>query len=104
MLGGLGQLFKNPGRLYIYPFLDFDTGHVLTVENFPVAPDLKHLYAHLRENRFIQDLSRYDADSLRIRSGDLLEKVRAGDPSWEKFVPPAIVEVIKKKCLFGLPG
>ena len=26
LLGGLGQLFKNPGRLYVYPHLDLDSG------------------------------------------------------------------------------
>ncbi len=35
LLGGLGQLFKNPARLYVYPHLDLPTGHKLTVENFP---------------------------------------------------------------------
>ena len=48
LLGGLGQLFKNPARLYVYPHLDLDSGHKLTVENFPVPPHLRHLYAHLR--------------------------------------------------------
>ena len=56
LLGGLGQLFKNPARLYVYPHLDLASGHKLTVENFPVPPHLKHLYAHLRENRFIQGI------------------------------------------------
>lgn len=101
MLGGLGQLFKNPGRLYLYPFLNFSTGEMLTAENYPLPPELKHLYAHFRENRFIQDIAHYNPDCLRIRSGDLLEKMRAGDSSWEQFVPPAIVEVIKRKKLFG---
>ena len=57
LLGGLGQLFKNPARLYVYPHLNLATGHKLTVENFPVPPHLKHLYAHLLENRFIQGIA-----------------------------------------------
>lgn len=101
MLGGLGQLFKNPGRLYIYPVLNFKTGQNLTAENFPIAPQFQHLYAHLRENGFIQDLPVFDSNFLRIRSADLLEKIKAGDASWEKSVPPQIVEVIKAKKLFG---
>jgi hypothetical protein len=101
LMGGLGQLFKNPARLYLYPIVDFKSGQKLTAENFPIAPQLKHLYAHLRENRFIQDITDFNPDCLRIRSGDVLEKIRAGDASWEKSVPPKIVEVIKKKRLFG---
>jgi len=30
-----------------------------------------------------------------------LNKIQAGDPAWEKLVPPPIVEVIKAKQLFG---
>jgi hypothetical protein len=37
LFGGLGQLFKNPERLYAYPSLNFDTSQIVTVENFPIA-------------------------------------------------------------------
>jgi len=101
LLGGLGQLFKNPARLYVYPGLDFQTGRIVTVENYRVAPHLRHLYAHLTENRFIQGLANVNTDLLRIRSRDVLDKIEAGDASWEELVPPAVAEVIKRKKLFG---
>jgi hypothetical protein len=101
MMGGLGQLFKNPARLYVYPLHNFKTGQLDTAANFPIKPELKHLYAHLCENRFIQDIPNYNAEHLRIRSGDLLEKIKSGDVTWENSVPPQIVEVIKTKKLFG---
>jgi hypothetical protein len=101
LLGGLGQLFKNPGRLYVCPHLDLATGRQLTVENFPVPPHLKHLYAHLLENRFIQSLRNFNSALLPIRSQDLLDKIQAGDASWEPLVPPPIVEIIKRDGLFG---
>jgi hypothetical protein len=101
LLGGLGQLFKNPARLYVYPSLNFATGQIVTVENFPVAQHLRHLYAHLTENRFIQGLANVNSNLLRIRSRDVLDKIEAGDVSWEKLVPPVIAEVIKREKLFG---
>jgi hypothetical protein len=101
LLGGLGQLFKNHARLYIYPALNLDTGHTTTVENFPIAAHLRHLYVHLRENRSIQGLEKFNANFLPIRSRDVLAKLQSGDTSWENLVPPAIVEVIKAKRLFG---
>jgi hypothetical protein len=101
LLGGLGQLFKNPGRLYVYPILNFQTGQALTAANFPVPPHLKNLYAHFLENRLVQDVQSSNPDFLRIRSRDVLEKIKAGDAAWEKLVPPPIVEVIKTKRLFG---
>jgi hypothetical protein len=101
LLGGLGQLFKNPGRLYVYPSLDFQTGQIVTVENYRVAPHLQHLYAYLTENRFIQGLANVNTDLLHIRSTDVLNKIEAGDASWERLVPPVIAEVIKREKLFG---
>ncbi len=101
MLGGFGQLFKNPARLYVYPHLDVPSGQLLTVENYPVAPHLKHLYAHLVENRFIQGIQNYNADLLPIRRREVLEQIEAGDRRWEQVVPPQIVEVIRRRGLFG---
>jgi hypothetical protein len=101
LLGGLGQLFKNPGRLYVYPHLDLATGHRLTVESFPIPPHLKHLYAYLRESRFIQDIPNFNAELLPIRSLDVLGRIHSGDASWEHLVPPPIAEIIKRDGLFG---
>jgi hypothetical protein len=101
LLGGLGQLFKNPARLYVYPHLDLPTGHRLTVENFPIPAKLRHLYAHLVENRFIQGIECSNAELLSIRSQDVLARIRAGDTSWEQLVPPPIAAIIKRDGLFG---
>ncbi|HVM47581.1 MAG TPA: hypothetical protein VMU04_06110 [Candidatus Acidoferrum sp.] len=101
LLGGLGQLFKNPARLYVYPHLDLDSGMLMTVENFPIASHLKHLYAHLVANRFILGLRPSSEKLLPIRSRDVMARIQSGDPAWELQVPPAIVEVIKQGLLFG---
>jgi hypothetical protein len=101
LLGGLGQIFKNPARLYVYPHLNLETGQTLTADTFPVPPHLKHLYAHLLENRFIQGIRNFNASLLPIRSRDVLVKIQSGDATWEQLVPPAIVEVIKRNGLFG---
>jgi hypothetical protein len=101
LLGGLGQLFKNPARLYVYPHFDLQSGHKLTVENFPVPSHLKHLYAHLLENRFIQGIRNYKPELLTIRSRDVMSRIQSGDNSWEPLVPPVIAEIIKRDRLFG---
>ena len=101
LLGGLGQLFKNPARLYVYPHLNLNSGHKLTLENFPVPPHLKHLYAYLLENRFIQGIRNFNPELLPIRSRDVLARIQSGDASWEQLVPPVIAEIIKRDGLFG---
>ena len=66
-----------------------------------VAPHLKHLYAHLVENKFVEDIRSYTPSCLSIYSGDVLKKIQSGDVSWEKCVPSGVADVIKKKQLFG---
>jgi hypothetical protein len=101
MLGGLGQLFKNPARLYVYPHQDLPSGKLITADNYPVAAHLKHLYTHLLENRYIQGIRRYDAELARIRRREVIAGIQSGDHAWEKLVPPTIVEIIKRDGLFG---
>jgi hypothetical protein len=104
LLGGLGQLFKNPGRLYVCPHLDLASGQKLTVGNFPVPAHLRHLYAHLVGNRFIQDIPDFNPALLPIRSQDVLTKIQSGDASWEQLVPQPIADIIKRDSLFGYSG
>lgn len=101
LLGGLGQLFKNSTRVYVYPSYHFATGRTATAGNFVIPDRLKHLYHHLRENEDIQDVTPSNPEFLRIRSQDVLDKITTRDAAWEKLVPPPIVDVIKAKKLFG---
>jgi hypothetical protein len=101
LMESLGQLFKNGAKLYVYPWLDPKTGKLIMVENMEVAPHLRHLYAYLVENRFVENIRNYTPDYLKIYSGDVLAKIKAGDASWEKLVPPPIAQVIQSKRLFG---
>ncbi len=101
LMESLGQLFKNGAKLYVYPWLDPKTGKLIMVENMEVAPHLRHLYAYLVENRFVENIRNYNPDYLKIYSGAVLAKIKAGDASWEKLVPPPIAQVIQSKRLFG---
>jgi hypothetical protein len=101
LMESLGQLFKNGAKLYVYPSLDKKTGKLTTVENLEVAPHQRHLYAHLVENKFIENITGYNAGMLKVYSGELLAKIHAGDESIAQQVPPQIFELIRAKKLFG---
>ncbi|TAL05241.1 MAG: TonB-dependent receptor [Verrucomicrobia bacterium] len=101
LMESLGQLFKNNTKLYVYPSLDRKTGKLTTVENLEVAPNLRHLYGHLVENRFVENIRNYNHDYLAAYSSDVLDKIKAGDASWEKLVPAPIAQAIRQKKLFG---
>jgi len=101
LMESLGQLFKNGAKMYVYPSLDKKTGKLTTVQNLEVAPHLRHLYQHLVDNQFIVDIGSFNADALKIYSGEVLAKIHSGDESVARLIPPAIAEVIKAKKLFG---
>jgi hypothetical protein len=101
LMESLGQLLRTGVKLYVYPWLDRETGKIVTIGALDVAPNLRHLFAHLVENHFIEDIRGYNPDFLSVNSGAVLQKLQSGDASWEQQVPPPIAEVIKAKKLFG---
>jgi hypothetical protein len=102
ILESFGRLFKNALKLYTYPYRDPVTGALITAENLRVAPNLRHLYAYMLENLFIQGLRGYSDQCLPIFSRDVLAKMRQGDPTWESMVPAQVGKLIKERQLFGL--
>jgi hypothetical protein len=74
---------------------------LITAGNLRVAPHLRHLYAYLVENRLIESIRDYDAHCLTIFSRDVFKRLRSGDESWERMVPPPVADVIKRRKLLG---
>jgi len=101
ILEAFGRLFRNDLRLYVCPALDQHNGGLTTVHNLSVAPNLRHLYQHLLDNRYIRELTAIDNADLGIFSHVVLEKIRAGDPQWETMVPQKVARIIKDKHLFN---
>lgn len=101
VLEALGRLFRNGTRLFVYPWRDTKTEALITVENLSVPSDAARLYAYLVERGSVLPLKNYNPDYLRIFSRDVARRIREGDASWERDVPPEIADVIKKREFFG---
>ena len=104
ILEALGRLFKAQVRLLLYPSKDGKMGQVITAETVAVAPHLRHLYAYLLENRLVEPIREYNERTLHMNPRDARVRIQTGDNSWEEMVPPAIVQTIKDKRLFGYRG
>jgi len=100
ILESLGRLFKNDLKFLIYPLKDPKTGELINAKNLKVSPHLKHLYAYLLENGFIEDLPDYNEEYLPIFPGDVLEKIQSGDRSWKQLVPSQVGAMIEERGLF----
>ncbi len=103
ILESLGRLFKNKVKLYIYPTRDPETGQILTATGLKVADRLRHLYAHLLENGYIQPIDDFHEDLFGIVSPEVLAGIQSADKHWESLVPDAVVRLIKDRGLFGYP-
>ncbi|MDQ6911577.1 MAG: TonB-dependent receptor [Verrucomicrobiota bacterium] len=101
ILEALGRMFKSGVKLYVYPMIDEETGELLTAKNIKVASNLQPLFTYLLDNGVIEEISNYNPDYLRIHPPDALRKLQSGDESWEKMVPPEVVEMIKTRGFFG---
>ena len=102
ILEALGRLFKMNVRLYVYPFQS-PGGELVNCENFRVAPHLKHLYVHLRENGMIRTIKDFQPEYLKIHSPRVLELIQKSDASWESMVPAEVAKIIKQRGLFRAP-
>lgn len=100
ILESFGRLFKNDLKLYVYPWQDSGSGAVVTAGSLRVEPHLRHLYAFLLENHFIQPMRDYEPRFLTVFSRAVLAKLRAGDPEWEAAVPAVVAQMIKERRLF----
>lgn len=101
ILESFGRLFKNDLKLYAYPFLDPETGAVVTSDDLRVAPNLQHLYKFLIENRHIEPIRGYNPEFLSILSRDVYRRMREGDPMWVHQVPPGVGLLICQNHLMG---
>jgi hypothetical protein len=101
ILEGLGRLFKGEVALFVYPSLSSAGSELTTADNLAVNIRLKHLYAYLRENGFIEPIREFDTAQLHVSPADVLAKIRVGDKNWESMVPEKVAALIIQKRLFG---
>jgi hypothetical protein len=101
ILEALGRMFKGGLKLYVYPMIDEKTGEIIPAKNLEVAPNLRSLFQYLIDNHFIEEISEYTTEYLRIYPPDALAKLQAGDSAWESMVPPEVVQIIKEREYFG---
>jgi hypothetical protein len=101
ILEALGRMFKSGLKLYVYPMIAEQNGALITAHTLEVAPNLRSLYRYLIENEFIQEITDYNPDYLRIHPPETLAKLQSGDAEWEKMVPPEVVRMIKDRQFFG---
>jgi hypothetical protein len=101
ILEALGRMFKGGLKLYVYPMIDEASGKVIAATQVKVARNLRSLFQYLIDNQYVQEITDYHPEYLRIHPPDVLAKLQSGDSNWERMVPPEVVHMIKKREFFG---
>lgn len=126
ILESFGRMFRHSVKLYVYPMLQnayhrylsensseqerilagksFADNVLIDGKNVQVAPNLRNLYAHLRENHFVECIQGFDSDLMNIFSRDVLDRIKGNDPSWKEMVPSRVAEIIEERHLFTDPA
>lgn len=93
LLEGMGKLLDSQTRLYTYPHKTHQV--CLMTKNFNPPENNKHIFQHLIDHKFIQDIAGCDEISEFIHSEDVLRLYRNKNPQWKKMVPESIQAVFK---------
>ena len=101
ILEALGRMFKGNLKLFVYPMIDEQSGTIVTATQLKVALNLRSLFQYLIDNKFIEEITHFHPEYLRIYPPDALAKLQSGDGSWERMVPPEVVQIIKEREFFG---
>jgi len=101
ILEALGRMFKGGLKLFVYPMIDEKTGKLITARKVEVASNLRSLFQYLIDNQYIEEITEYHPEYLRIYPPDALAKLQSGDSGWEHMVPPEVVQIIKEREFFG---
>lgn len=103
LLEATGRLMGQDVRVYVYPAIDPATDERLDFDHYEAPASVGTLLAYLKERGYVQSLEGLEDAALRVGSDEILEMIRAGDPSWSEHVEPEVAEAIRKKGLFGWP-
>ena len=101
ILEALGRMFKGSLKLYVYPMIDETSRKLVTATQIDVARNLRSLFQYLIDNQYIQEITDYHSEYLRIHPSDVLARLQSGDTAWERMVPSEVVQIIKSREFFG---
>src|SRR6201982_2307470 len=77
ILEALGRMFKGDLKLYVYPMIEESRGKIVTAHQLEVAPNLRSLYRYLIDNEYIEEISEYHPEFLRIYPSEALSQLQS---------------------------
>tara|TARA_B100001029_G_C15058551_1_gene456430 strand:+ start:502 stop:1965 length:1464 start_codon:yes stop_codon:yes gene_type:complete len=101
ILEGIGKMFSQDLKVYVYPYLSEKSKKLITTQNIEVDAKIKPLYDFYLSNKRIIDIKGYQKEFLNIFSNKVLTMIRTNKNGWESLVPTYVDNIIKEQNLFG---
>ncbi len=101
LLESLGSLFQENVKIYLYPYMDAETGEIIYPDDSHFSAENRLLWQYLNITKKILILKSISKQMLEINSLQISQQIEEGDDSFAKYVPQAVFEHIKHKKLFG---
>lgn len=101
LLEAMGALFQENVKIYMYPYIDMNTGEVVYPDDAHFSEENKLLWQYLNVTKKILVLNSIPSKNLEIRSEHVSELIDNGDESLINYVPERVFHHIKENKLFG---
>ena len=98
IISAFGKLLANQTKLYVYPYKKANK-ETLTTKNLKIKKNLYHFYQYLLDNQYIIPIETKEVVEA-VDNNDLKKRMKENN-EWESFIPPKIVEQIKKEEMLG---
>ncbi|PWW81783.1 nicotinate-nucleotide adenylyltransferase [Prosthecochloris marina] len=99
-LEAFGTMFGKNTQIYVYPEKADDEDMLLASDSVTLSAHVKPLMEYFKNHNFIQDIKNFNPNVANIWSRKVVEKIEAGDSTWEEMVPASVAEAVKKSNLF----
>jgi hypothetical protein len=104
ILEAFGKLFPGYMKMYLYPALANNNHDQVTSGTLDIPENLFDLYKYLLNNRKIIDIQPVNPNFLNIDSRKVINLIEQGKKEWEHMVPKYVINMIKKRRMFGFRG
>ena len=101
LLEATGALFQENVKVYLYPYLDMNTGEVIYPEDSYFPEPNRMLWQYLNATKKILILKSIQPKSLEITSEYISKLIEDGDERLIDYVPEKVYHHIKRNKLFG---
>jgi len=101
LLEAMGALFQENVKIYLYPYIDMNSGEVVYPDDSYFMGPNRMLWQYLNATKKILLLKSIQPKSLEISSEYISTLIENGDESLINYVPSKVFHSIKKNKLFG---